>query len=143
MHMFSKYLEEFKINYAVVINGFFSHSPPYFAVYLSVFDLICVGMIVVVQNTYGYQVVPSYLAGTIASMILLIQFIVGKSSGALIGGILLATTPMEMKEMFLFQAALSIIVPTLLYLLYTFRIKKIELKIIEDLANEAIVTTKT
>lgn len=52
-------------------------SPPYFALAVSSLDFFSGGLSVICFNTYGYTLVPSYLAGTIASMIAIMQFMLG------------------------------------------------------------------
>jgi hypothetical protein len=53
-------------------------SPPLFAVVLSTFDLLTLGFPWIATMYYGYKICPPDLVGTMASMSVMFQWVIGK-----------------------------------------------------------------
>ena len=89
--------------------------------YFETFGFFSGGLSQICLNTHGYKVVPSYLAGTIASMIAIVQYMIGKSVGAMYSGQIYAHTSLDIPHLFQIEAGITVGLATLAFVYYWIR----------------------
>ena len=115
---------------------FCRQTPPWYAIPLSLFDFLTGTLCQVACNTYAYQIVPSHLAGTAASMVAITQYMVGRSFGSFVGGQLIEHLSLTIPNLFFVQIGITCGGVAFMFVIYRIWGMKLEKDLVDSIKQE-------